>query len=120
MRDAATNTTQPVIFVKHAAPQSTAGASTRLPTARLITVAPATSAPAQFSFAILTPSHSPTSPADVADKKADGDGAIAPSSTWWNNLKRKRMNPIEKAEGYARTRSVRLFLSTGHTDTHAL
>jgi hypothetical protein len=41
--------------------------------------------------------------------------AIAPSSTWWNNLKRKRMKPIEKAEGYTRTRSVSPFLSTGQT-----
>ena len=89
--------------------------STRLPAA-----APATSVPVQFSFSTLTPSRSPTIPTAVADKKADSDGGIAPSSTWWNNLKRKRMNPIEKAEGYARTRSVRLFLSAGHTDTHTL
>ena len=96
--------------IKRAAPQSTTGASVGLPAA-----APALSAPAQFSFATLTPSHSPTFPAGVA-----ADDAIAPSSTWWNNLKRKRMNPIEKAEGYARTRSVRPFISAGHPDTHVL
>ena len=44
---------------------------------------------------------------------------VAPPSTW-NNLKRKRMNPIEKVEGYARTRSVRPFLFAGRTDGHAL
>ena len=44
---------------------------------------------------------------------------VTPSSTW-NNLKRKRMNPIEKVEGYARTRSVRPFLFAGRTDSHAL
>jgi hypothetical protein len=59
-------------------------------------------------------------PAGVGDRNSDGDGAIAPSSARWNNLKRKRINPIEKAEGYARTRSVRQFLSARHTDTHVL
>jgi ankyrin repeat protein len=115
VRDAATNATQPIISIKHVAPQSTTSAITHLPAA-----APATSAPVQFSLATLTTSRSPMFPAGVVNKKADADGAIAPSSTWWNNLKRKRMNPIEKAEGYARTRSVRPFFSVGHTDTHAL
>ena len=72
---------------------------------------------AQFSFATLTPSRPPAFPTGVWDRNSDGDGAIAPSSTW---LKRKRMIPIEQAEGYARTRSVRLFLSAGPTDTHTL
>jgi hypothetical protein len=88
VRNAATKTTQPINSIDRAAPQSTTGARARL--------APATSAPAQFSFATLTPSRSPTFPAGVGNKKADGDGAIAPSSTWWNNLKRKRRTPSRR------------------------
>jgi hypothetical protein len=121
VRAAARNATQPIISIKRAAPQSTTGATARLPAASLGgAAAPATSAPAQFSFATLTPSRAPTFPARTGDQKSDGDGAIAPSSAWWNNLRRKRTNPIEQAEGYARTRSVRPFLSTSPTDTHPL
>ena len=113
VRDAATNATQPINSTKHAVPQSTTGTSTRL-----LAAAPATSAPAQFST--LTPSRFLTLPVGVTDKKAEADGAIAPSSTWWNNLKGKRVNLIEKAEGYTHTRSVRQFLSASPNDTHPL
>jgi hypothetical protein len=116
VRDAATKTTQPIIPIERAAPQSTTGARASLPAASLGgAAAPATSAPSPFSFTTLTPSRPPAFPAGVGDRNSDGDGAIAPSSTWWNNLKRNRTNPIEQAEGYAYIRSVRPFLFAGPT-----
>jgi hypothetical protein len=111
VRNAATKTTQPINSIDRAAPQSTTGARARLPAASLGgAAAPATIAPTQFSFTTLTPSRSPAPPAGVGDRNSDGDGAIAPWSVWWDNLKR---NPIEQAEGYTRIRSVRPFLFAG-------
>jgi hypothetical protein len=52
--------------------------------------------------------------------ESDGDGAIAPASTRWNPLKRKRTKPVEQTQGYSHIRSVRLFLSVNFTDTHTL
>jgi hypothetical protein len=115
VRNPATKATKPIISMGRAAPQLTTGTRARLPPA-----APATSTPTQIKFAVLAPSHPPTFPARVGGQNSDGGGAIAPSLTWWNNFKRKRMNPIEQAEGYAQTRSVCPFLSVNPTDTHAL
>ena len=116
VRDAATKTTQSIISIERAAPQSTTEARASLPAASLGgSAAPATSAPSPFSFITLTPSRLPAFPAVVGDRNSDSDGAIVPSSTWWNNLKRNRTNPIEQAEGYARIRSVRPFLFIGPT-----
>lgn len=111
VRDAATKSTQPIISIERAAPQSTTGATASLPAASLSgSAAPAASASFPFSFTTLTPSRPPAFPTGVGDQNLDGNGAIVPSSTWSNNLKRNRANPIEQTEGYARIRSVRPFL----------
>ena len=116
VRNAATKTTQPIISIERSAPQSTTGTRESLPDASLGgSAAPVTSAPSQFSFTTPTPSCPPVFPTGVGDRNSDGDGAIMPSSTRWNNLKRNRTNPIEQAEGYTRIRSVRPFLFAGPT-----
>lgn len=118
-RDAA-KTTQSVIPMARvasapAAPQSTAGESTYLPVS-----APAASAPGLFQFGSRSRSVA-TSP-ERGGHETDGNDSIAPSSTWWGlsihsprpwaeNSKRKRSIPVEQAEGYAHTRSVRPFLA---------
>lgn len=89
---------------------------------------PAISAPVQLPFASsltasLAPSrsHSPGMfSGRVGGHKSDGDDTLVPASIWRSNSKRKRTISIERAEGYTHTRSVRLFLSTSRTDTHAL
>jgi hypothetical protein len=106
--------TQPIISITRTVPQSTTGASGYLPAVSFGgTAAPETSAPVQLPSGALTQSRSPSPafPLRVQIQKPDGDGAIAPSSTWWNSSKRKCTNPIEQVEGYTHTRSVRLFLS---------
>ena len=122
-RHATAEATQPTISIMRTVPQSTIGASGNLPSVSLGDIAdPATSAPVRVPFGVLTPlrPHSPAFPKSVQVQKRDGDSAIAPSSTWWNSSKRKRTNPIEKLEGYTRTRFVCLFLSAQLIDTHAL
>ena len=95
----------PTVSKTPTVPQSSTGASEHLPAVSL--------APVQFPFGALTPSRSlsPAFPEHVQVQKPDGDSAIAPLSTLWNSSKRKCINPIELAEGYTHTRSVRLFLS---------
>ena len=105
--------------------QSTTGASTHLPAVSLGGFAPpATSAPAQF------PTSSPpslsrslaTSGGRGSDHGSDGDGAIMLAPNWWSRSKNKRtiMIPVEQAEGYIDTRSVRPSLFGSFLDTHAL
>ena len=113
-------TTQPLVSITRAAPTPLT-ASAR---STVVTLggggAPTTSALAQSTFVSLTPSRSPpVFPERVGGHKSDGDGALMPSSAWWGNSKRQRTNTIEQAEGYTHTRSVRPFLSTNFTDTHA-
>jgi hypothetical protein len=125
--DAAANTTQPITSIRRAAPQGTTGVGVQLPADTLVAAATsATIAPAHSPFATLTPalsahSLSPTMfPGRVGGQKSSGDGTVTPLSTRWGNLKGKGTIPIEQAEGYTHTRSVRPFLSTSFIDTHAL
>ena len=124
VRDA-TKATQPVLPIARvasapAAPQSTAGISAHLPVASFGgSIVPATSAPGllQFGSRLRSPA---TSPERGGGHESDGDGPVTPVSSWWGhhihparpwaeNSKRKRSIPIEQAEGYAHTRSVRPF-----------
>ena len=102
-------------------PQSATIASAYTPAVSLNgAAAAATNEPAQFPFAILTPSRLSTFPERLGAQKSVGDGAITLSSAWLNYPKHKRTTPIEQTEGYTHTRSVRLFLSTISTDINAL
>ena len=117
--------TQPFVSIARAAPTpltASARSTAHLPAVTLGGGgAPATSALSQSAFVSLTPSRSPpVFPERVGGHKSDGDGALTPSSAWWGNSKRQRTNTIEQAEGYTHTRSVRSFLSTSFTNTHAL
>ena len=122
VRDAA-KATQSVIPIARvasapAAPQSTAGMSAHLPVIPLGgSIAPASSAPGLFQFGSRSRSTA-TSPERGGGHESDGDGTITPASGWWShhihsprpwaeNSKRKRSIPIEQAEGYAHTRTVR-------------
>jgi hypothetical protein len=104
-------------------PQATSRVSVQLPADSLDAAAtPATISPAHSPFVSLTSalSLSPAIfPGRVGSHQSDGDGALTPPSTRWGNLKGKRAIPIEQAEGYSHTRSVRPFLSTRFTDPHA-
>jgi ankyrin repeat protein len=109
--------THPIISMTSAAPTPVTEANTS-EMARLPAVyhggaaAPATSGLAQSAFDPLTSSRS-RSPAEFPERvggyKSDGDGAFTPAAA----------DPIEQAEGYILTRSVRPFISTSFTDTHA-
>jgi ankyrin repeat protein len=81
---------------------------------------PTTSAVARVPPTTLLSCPPATFPEPIGGHKLDGDGTLTPASTWWTNSKRKRTVPIEQAEGFTRTRSVRLLLSTSFTDTHTL
>ena len=115
---------QPTISRTRAAPRPTTGASTRLPAASIGGfAAPTTRVPALLPFASLAPSRScspATFPGRVGGHRPDGEGALTPASSWWNNLKSKRTIPIEKAEGYTHTRSVSPLLSACFIDTYTL
>ena len=115
---------QPIISTPRAAPQPTTAASARIPAVSFGSfAASAPSAPALLPLASLTPSRSrspATFSARVGGHRPDGDGALTPASTWWNNSKRRHMIPIEQAEGYSHTRSVRPFLSASFTETYTL
>ena len=71
--------------ITRTAPQSTTGASAYTP------AAPVTSALAQFPSTNHTPlrSRPPTFPERTGGQKSDSDGAIAPSSSWWNYSKHR-------------------------------
>ncbi|KAH9008297.1 kinase-like domain-containing protein, partial [Lactarius deliciosus] len=109
VRDAFANGTQPVIPVKRAAPQSTAGGSAHIPAVSVGgSAAPTTSAPLLFPVAFCTPSRLLT-PSKDPDRssgcESGGDGAIKPASTWWGLPKRKPTIPVEQTERYTHTRS---------------
>ena len=122
VRDAATNTTQPIISTTPAAPQLTSKTSAHPLAAPLgSSAAPATNPPVLLPLASRTPfrSRSPTRfPERRGGDESVVDGAITPGSTWQGRSKRKPTIPVEQADGYNPTRSVRPFFSASFTDTH--
>ena len=124
VRDAAANATQPNISITPAAPQPTSRASAHPSVVPLGgSAAPATSAPALLPLPSRTPfrSRSPTRfPERRGGHEPVGDDAITPTSTLWGQSKRKPTIPVEQADGYNHTRSVRPFISASFTDTHDL
>ena len=76
------------------------------PTISITNAAPATGAQSPSPAFIPSRSRSPAFPERVGDQKWGGNSVIATG----NSSKHKRTNPIEQAEGYARTRSVCPFI----------